>query len=40
MGEVSNAHVQRTSIAMAVTLTKLGYPVDLNKITGMLASAG
>jgi len=40
MGDVSNEHVQRTSIAMAVTLTKLGYPVDLNKITGMLASAG
>ena len=32
MGEVTSAHIQKTVEAMAKTLSKLGYPVDLKRV--------
>lgn len=36
MGEVSTAHMNRTSAAMALTLTKMGHPVDMQRLAGVL----
>lgn len=39
MGEISSAHVERTSAAMALTLAKLGRPVDLGRLGTVLKAA-
>ena len=39
MGEVGTAHVNRTSTAMALTLTKLGYGVDMGRLAGVLEAS-
>ena len=36
MGEVSTAHVNRTAAAMALTLTKSGHQVDLERLAAVL----
>jgi aspartate aminotransferase-like enzyme len=38
MGDVSTAHINRTASAMAMTFQKMGYPVDLNRISSVLKS--
>jgi aspartate aminotransferase-like enzyme len=39
MGDVSSAHVHRTTAAMALTLNRMGHPVDLQTIGGILDRA-
>ncbi len=39
MGEVSTAHVHRTTAAMALTFKKFGYVVDLGKVSTVLEQA-
>src|SRR5208282_3627239 len=39
MGEVSTAHVHRTTAAMALTLKKFGYSVDLGRVASVLEGA-
>ncbi|MGA2199994.1 MAG: alanine--glyoxylate aminotransferase family protein [Nitrososphaerales archaeon] len=39
MGEVSTAHVNRTAAAMALTLSKFGHPVDMQRLAGVLEAS-
>ncbi|MDA4123037.1 MAG: alanine--glyoxylate aminotransferase family protein [Thaumarchaeota archaeon] len=39
MGEVSTAHVHRTTAAMALTFKKFGYAVDLGRVSAVLEQA-
>ncbi len=39
MGEVSTAHVNRTAAAMALTLSKFGHQVDMQRLAGVLEAS-